>query len=182
MLAVAAITRRRCLLWGIGFIVVGVLPLAFIPGRGGFAYLVPSAGWAVYAGGLLDWLVESLTGNRVLLRRAVQVVLLVALFVALAPWQRNWIGQHAKAAHEGQDLYRRYIEQIHALIPSPHKGGRILLLSDAEGRDDYDVYFLIRLYYGDPTLEVQRMTVGRGQHVNVDPSTYDYVQIGRAHV
>jgi hypothetical protein len=33
----------------------------------------------------------------------------------------------------------------------------------------------MRLYYGDPKLEVQRMTVWRGQHVKVDPSTYDYV-------
>jgi hypothetical protein len=175
MLAVAAITRRRCLLWGVGFIAVGVLPLAFIPGRGGFAYLVPSVGWAVYAGGLLDWLVESLTGRRARLRSAVQVVLFAALFVGLAHWQRTRIKMHAKAAHDEQAPFRRYIEQIHALIPAPRKGARILLLSDAEGRDDYDVYFVIRLYYGDPTLEVQRMTVWRGQHVKVDPSTYDYV-------
>jgi hypothetical protein len=175
MLAVAAISRRRCLLWAVGFIAVSVLPLAFIPGRGGFAYLVPSVGWAVYAGGLLDWLVESLTGKRAGLRRAVQVVLLVALFAVLAPWQRNWIGQHAKASHDGQARYRHYTEQIHALIPAPRKGARILLLSDAEGLDDYDVYFLIRLYYGDPALQAYRMTVWNANHVRVDPSCYDYV-------
>jgi hypothetical protein len=61
ILAVAAATRRRCLLWAVGFIAVGVLPLAFIPGRGGFAYLVPSVGWAVYATGLLGGLLEKLT-------------------------------------------------------------------------------------------------------------------------
>ena len=175
MLAVAAISRRRCLLWAVGFIAVSVLPLAFIPGRGGFAYLVPSVGWAVYAGGLLDWLVESLTGKRAGLRRAVQVVLLVALFAALAPWQRKWIGQHTKASHDGQARYRHYIEQIHALIPAPRKGARILLLSDAEGLDDYDGYFLIRLYYGDPALQAYRMTVWNANHVRVDPSCYDYV-------
>jgi hypothetical protein len=175
MLAVAAISRRRCLLWSVGFIAVSVLPLAFIPGRGGFAYLVPSVGWAAYAGGLLDWLVESLAGKRVRLRRAVQLVLLVALFVAVAPWQRNWIGQHAKASHDGQARYRHYIEQIHALIPAPRKGARILLLSDAEGLDDYDVYFLIRLYYGDPALQAYRMTVWNANHVRVDRGSYDYL-------
>jgi hypothetical protein len=175
MLAVAAVTRRRCLLWGIGFIAVGVLPLAFIPGRGGFAYLVPSVGWAVYAGGLLDWLLESLTGRRVWLRSAVQVVLLAALLVVLAPWQRTWIEMHAHAAHDMQRRYRHYIEQIRALIPAPRKGARILLLSDAEGRDDYDVYFVIRLYYGDPKLEVERMTVWKERHIQVDQSNYDYV-------
>jgi hypothetical protein len=175
MLAVAAITRRRCLLWGVGFIAVSVLPLAFIPGRGGFAYLVPSVGWAVYASGLLDWLVESLTGRRVRLRIAVQVVLLAALFVGLAHWQRTWIKMHAKAAHDEQARFRRYIEQIHALIPAPRKGAHILLLSDADGRDDYDVYFVIRLYYGDPELEVHRMAVWRQHNVHVDPSGYDYV-------
>lgn len=175
MLALAAITRRRCLLWGVGFISVGVLPLAFIAPRGGFAYLVPSVGWAVYASGLSDWLVESLTGRRVWLRSAVQVVLFVALFVGLAHWQRTWIKMHAKAAHSEQARFRRYIEQIHALIPAPRKGAHILLLSDADGRDDYDVYFVIRLYYGDPKLEVQRMTVWRQNNVHVDPSGYDYV-------
>ena len=46
-------------------------------------------------------------------------------------------------------------EQIHALIPAPRKGARILLLSDADGRDDYDVFFVIRLFYGDPALDVR---------------------------
>jgi hypothetical protein len=167
MLALAAITRRRCLLWGIGFIAVGVLPLAFIPGRTGSGYLVPSVGWAVYASGLLDWLVESLPGRR--------LFLFAALIVVLAPWQRTWIPMHAKAAHDLQGRYRRYIEQIHALIPAPRKGARILLLSDAEGRDDYDVVFVMRLYYGDPKLQVERMTVWKEHNIHVDPSSYDYV-------
>jgi len=175
MLAVAAMARRRCLLWALGFIAVSVLPLAFIPGRAGFACLIPSVGWAVYATGLLDWLLESLTGRRVWLRSAVQVLLFLALLAVLARWQRNFIEMHAGAAHDMQMRYRRYIEQIHALIPAPRKGARILLLSDAEGRDDYDVFFVMRLYYGDPRLRVERMPVWRQLHMQVDPSGYDYV-------
>jgi hypothetical protein len=175
ILAVAAATRRRCLLWAVGFIAVGVLPLAFIPGRGGFAYLVPSVGWAVYATGLLGGLLEKLTPGRVGLRNAVQVLLLAALVVVLMPWQRNWIAMHGHAAHDSQSLLRRYIGQIHALIPAPRKGAQILLLSDAEGRDDWNVYFLIRICYRDPQLQVYRMTVWNENHVQVDPSSYDYV-------
>jgi hypothetical protein len=175
MLALAAITRRRCLLWAVGFIAVGVLPLAFIPARDGFAYLAPSVGWAVYAGGLLDWRVVSIVGRRVRLRRAVQALLFAALVFVLAPWQRKWIEMHARAAHDMQALYRRYIEQIRWLIPAPRKGAHILLLSDAGGRDDFDVCFVIQLYYGDPALEVHRMTVWREHHVQVDPGGYDYV-------
>jgi hypothetical protein len=175
MLVVAAITRRRCLLWGVGFIAVGVLPLAFIPGRGGSGYLVPSVGWAVYVSGLLDWLLESLAGRRLWVRKATQALLFAALLVVLAPWQRTWIEMHAKVSHDLQGRFRRYIEQIHALIPAPRKGAHILLLSDAEGRDDYDVCFVVRLYYGDPKLEVHRMTVWKEHHVYVDPSGYDYV-------
>jgi hypothetical protein len=44
-----------------------------------------------------------------------------------------------------------------------------------EGRDDWDVYFVIRLYYVDPKLQVYRMTVWNANHVHVDPSSYDYV-------
>jgi hypothetical protein len=164
------------LLWGAGFIAVGVLPLAFISARGGSAYLAPSVGWAVYAGGLFDWLAKSLAGGRVRLRAAVQAGLLVALLVVLAPWQRRWLEMQAVAAHETQARYRRYIGQIQSLIPAPRPGAHILLLSDAEGRDDYDVYFVIRLYFGDPKLEVSRMKVLRDYHVAVDdPSRYDYV-------
>jgi len=175
MLVLAAITRRRCLLWSVGFIAVSLLPLAFIPGRSGSAYLVPSVGWAVYIGGLLDWLLEWLTGRRIWLRGALQVLLFAALVVKVAPWQRSWTKMQAGAAHEMQDRYRYYIEQIHALIPTPRKGAHILLLSDADGRDDWDVYFLMRLYYGDPKLEVHRMTVWKQHNVRVDPSGYDYV-------
>ena len=168
MLAIAAISRRRCLLWGVGFIAAGVLPLAFIPARGGAAYLVPSVAWAVYVGGLLDWLVERIAGRRLWLRSALQVLLFVLLAIKLAPWQRRGMEMQAHAAFEIQGTYRRYVEQIHALIPAPRKGARILLLSDAAGRDDYDVFFAIRLFYGDPSLDVSRMK-------GVDPRAFDYV-------
>ncbi len=175
MLALATITRRRYLLWGVGFIAVGVLPLAFIPGRGGFAYLVPSVGWAVYIGGLLDWLLEALTGRRLWLRRGAEVLVFTALFVVLAPWQRKWIEMHARAAQDMQGRYRRYVEQIHELIPAPRKGAHILLLSDADGHADYDVCFAMLLYYGDPRMEVHRMRVFKDFHTKPDMRAYDYV-------
>jgi len=76
---------------------------------------------------------------------------------------------HARAAHEMQGSYTRYIQQIAALIPAPRKGARILLLSDA------NVFFVMRLYYGDPALRVERMKVWRDHNVKTDPSGYDYV-------
>jgi hypothetical protein len=175
MLALAVITRRRCLLWGVGFIAAGVLPIAFIAPRGGFAYLVPSVGWAVYAGGMLDWLLESLAGGRLRLRSVVHAVLLAALAVVVAPWQRTSLDTYAKATHDEQARYRRYIEQVHALIPAPRKGAMILLLSDADQRDNWNVYFVIRLHYGDPKLGIYRMTVWKQYRAQVDPSSYDYI-------
>lgn len=174
MVALAAISRRRSLMWGAGFVLISVLPLAFIPGRGGFAYLVPAVGWAVYAGGLLDWLVQ-LTCRRAWLRGTAQVLLFALLFTMLAPWQRKWIEMHSNAAHDMQGRFRRYQDQIRALIPAPRKGARILLLTDAGGYDDYDVVFLIRLYYGDPELQAERMTVWKQHNVQINPAGYDYV-------
>jgi hypothetical protein len=175
MLALAACTRRRSLLWGVGFILIGVLPLAFIPVRGGFAYLAPAAGWAVYLAGLLAYLLESAAAGRVWVRWAVQVLLIAALAAKLAPWQRRWLGMQASGQHDQQTTYRKYIEQIHALIPAPRKGARILLLSDAGGQDDWDVFFVIRLFYGDPKLDVTRGTVWRSHQIPFDPASYDYV-------
>lgn len=173
MVAVAAVARRRCLLWGAGFILAGVLPLAFIPGRGGFAYLVPSVGWAVYVTGLLDWILEKLAGQRV--RAAAQVLLFALLFAVAAPWQRRWIEMYAQATHDKHARFRRDQEQIQTLIPAPRKGARILLLSDAHGSDDYDEVFLIRLIYADPSLEADRLKVLQESHMPVDPASYDYV-------
>lgn len=76
MAVLAVLSRRRCLIWAWGFILAGVLPLAFIDGRAGFAYLVPSVGWAVYCAGLVQWLIETLASRRVWLRRAVPAALL----------------------------------------------------------------------------------------------------------
>lgn len=179
MAAVAAFTRRRCLAWGLGFILTGVLPLAFIPGRGGFAYFVPSVGWAVYFAGLADWLIEALMGARARFRPGVQTALLILLFGVLAPWQRKWIGMHEEAAQQAEERLRqrfeRYAQQIHELMPAPRRGARILLLSDADGRDDFGIYMLIRLTYNDRSLEPERMTVWKNNHTRVDASGYDYV-------
>ncbi len=175
MVAVAVISRRRALLWGVGFIAVGILPIAFIPPRNGVAYLVPSVGWAVYAGGLLDWLLATLAGSRIGLRRALQVALFALLAAIVMPWQRKAIAMEGRAAHQEQGRFRSYIGQIHALIPAPRKGAHILLLSDADGRDDYDVFFVVRLFYGDPALDVSRMKVWKDHNVRVDPAGYDYV-------
>ncbi len=175
MVTVAVATRRRCLFWGLGFIFVGVLPLAFIPVRGGFSYMVPAVGWAVYSAGFLDWLVETLAGRRVWLRKAAQAGLLIALFAVLAPWQEKWIGMHAHAALDMQGTQRQNIDQIRALIPSPRRGAHILLLTDAAGIDNYDVFFVIRLYYGDPTLQVDRMRVFRDHHEEAVLKNYDYL-------
>lgn len=175
MLALAVASRRRCLLWGAGFIAAGVLPLAFITPRGGFAYLVPAAGWAVYIGGLEDWLAASLVGRRAWLRCTAGVLLFAAVAVSVAHKQRSWIKLHTDTLHEMQAHYRRYVQQIGALIPAPRKGAHILLLSDAEGRDDFDVCFAVMLYYGDPRMEVHRMKIWRDNHVQVDPRGYDYV-------
>jgi hypothetical protein len=179
MAVLAALSRRRCLVWGLGFILAGVLPLAFIPERGGYAYYVPSVGCAVYGTGLLDWLLEVLTGRRIRLRRAAQAVLLALLFVVLAPWQRKWIEMHAHASHDMQgrfqERFQRYQDQIRALIPAPRKGARILLLSDADERDDFGIYMLLRLTYNDPSLEAYRMKVLNEYHAQVDRSSYDYV-------
>ena len=175
MVILAAVSRRRCLIWGIAFILTGVLPLAFIPGRAGFAYLVPSVGWAVYAGGLLDWLLEALSFKRLWLQRAAQALVLIALFAGLARWQRQWISMHSTAAHDMQARFHNYADQIHALIPNPRKGARILLLSDAGGYNDWDVYFLIQLFYGDPSLKVDRLSICRERNIAVNPASYNYV-------
>jgi len=175
MLAVAAVTRRRCLLWATGFAVIGVLPVAFIQIRGGFAYLVPSVGWAVYVSGLLEWLADVCVRRRRWLRLALQALVLAALFLLLQRPQSVSIRMHGEAAQEAQDVFRRFDYQLHALIGTPRRGARILLLSDGAGHNDWDTYFLIRLSYGDQSLTIDRKAVIDEYHMQVDRSKYDFV-------
>ena len=175
MAGVAVRSRRKCLLWGIAFILTGVVPLAFIPGRGGFAYMVPAVGWAVYVTGLLRWLLEHLIPRQMEARKVAAVLLFLVLFIGLAPWERKWTHTHSTGIHRVQYRSLGYTNEIHALIPKPRKGAKILLLTDAGGYDDYDVYFVIRLSYGDPALEVTRARVLADWHAKIDRSTYDYV-------
>ncbi|HVN05535.1 MAG TPA: hypothetical protein VMT86_14015 [Bryobacteraceae bacterium] len=175
MTAIAAVTRLRCLIWSIGFILIGVLPLSFIATRTGSAYLLPAVGWAVYGAGLASWLVHLIPARQARLRTAVQVILLALLFVLLAPWQYRAFAAHARAVHEAEARFIDYHQQIHSLIPNPPKGAHILLLTDAGGYTDWDVYFLIRLSYADPSLQVERMSVRRAEHKQTNLATYDYL-------
>ena len=175
MLAVAAVSRRRCLLWATGFAVVSVFPVAFIPIRSGFSYLVPSVGWAVYASGFLELLVDLLARRRRLLRCAAQVLLFAALFRLAAPWHRMSIRMREEAGRNAQIPYRGYYDEIHALIGTPRKGARVLLLSDARTHNGWDIYFLIRYSYGDRSMVIDRKAALDEQHKKVDPNRYDYV-------
>jgi hypothetical protein len=113
-----------------------------------------------------------LTGKRVWLRNATQALVLILLFIELAPWQRNWIEMHARGAQQMQNRFHQYEKQIRALIPAPRKGARILLLTDADGYEDWDVHFLIRLTYGDPAIEPARLKALKDQP---DPKNFDYI-------
>lgn len=133
--------------------------------------------WSSYyrpAGGLFYRSIYALWGFHPLPFR-IAVLALLPVNLVLAPWQRKWIEMHARAAQDMQGRYRRYVEQIHELIPAPRKGAHILLLSDADGRDDYDVCFAMLLYYGDPRMEVHRMRVFKDFHTKPDMRAYDYV-------
>jgi hypothetical protein len=175
MLVVAAVARRRSLLWATGFVVVSVCPVAFILARSAFAYLVPSVGWAVYVSGFLEWLVDLAARRRRLLRSLAQALILAALFLLIQRRQQISIRLHGQAAHEAQDVFRRFNYQIHALIGTPRKGARIMLLSDGDGHTDWDTYFLIRLSYGDQSMVIDRKAVFDAYHMQIDRSKYDYM-------
>ncbi len=175
MLILALIARSRPMLWAWAFILVGVLPLAFIPIRGGFAYIVPLIGWGVYGAALVQVLIEKLPSRPVWLRTVLPALLLIILGVKMGRWQRKWIEMHARASHEITSRFQGYIGEIRALLPSPRKGAHILLLTDADGHADWDVNFLMRLSYGDKAMEVDRMAHWREHHITVDPNGYDYV-------
>jgi len=120
-------------------------------------------------------LVDLFARQRRLLRSVTQVLIFAALFRLAAPWHGLSTRMGKQAAHNAQDVYRGYNGEIHALIGTPRKGARFLLLSDAPAHNGWDICFLIRLSYGDRSTVIDRKTVLDEQHKKVDPNRYDYV-------
>ena len=152
------IHHRRAALIAVLIMVAGVLPVAFIPQRGLEAVYVPSLGAMI----LLALPLAALC--RQPLPAVLAAVLLAGTFHHLRR-DRNTEAPVAEARH-----IAAVAAQMRQSAPCLAPRSRVLFLRDPFPRFDWNSLFLVRLLYGDQSIEVYRP--GR---IDGPPETYDVV-------
>jgi hypothetical protein len=151
MLAVALLLRSRPMIFAWCFILVSTLPIAFIQHYSAFFWYLPMAGWALYAGTVLQQIAERL--------RAPQWAVLLVLALALAPFHIRESRKTRQTFFAFQPPVRETTAQLKALAPTLPHSARVLFVDDPFPRDGYYLYFLTRLLYRDLTIQVERTAV-----------------------
>ena len=176
VLVISCLSRQRHLVFAAVMANVSFLPLAFIAGRNGFAFYVPSLYWSLwFAGALVDarkLLVRWLPAR---FEFATQVVLCLGLAGVVAPRNAKQFSYVLPIVHDSQDQNRRSDQQIHECLPQIPHGSEILMLDDPYPAEMYDLHFLVGESYNDPTLTVFRSKNLRLFGVEPDPKKYKIV-------
>ena len=177
MLLLAAFLRSRVLLFAWFWLLLTILPVAFIAHYSAFFEYLPAAGWALYIAALLTTLRRALAGLFVralpgltLLPHASQAVLFLGLAVFLAPLHIRKSLRHFMSA---QPPSREIAESLARIRPVLRRGGRILFVNDPFPADNYFLFFEARLFYADMTLTVDRTKTQTAS--SPDLSGYDAV-------
>jgi len=157
LLIVACVSRRRELIFAWLAIVIGALPIIFIPPRGLYGIYMTLPAWYLFASVCLVMLRDRLIPDSIPMRTR-QVALFVLVTLLLVPLHRReklW----AHAGPAAKDPVRAVDQQLAAKYPSMPKEARILFLSDPFEPYDYTLTFLFRLHYRDKEIQVDRVKV-----------------------
>lgn len=160
LLGITVLLRRPPLVWAAGMILVAILPLAFIPPRGGYAFYVPAVFWALWLAGFavelrrmaVSWLSRWVPHAAL----ASQIVLLAGAAVWLLPMHARLVRYPLAAIHAVQAANHRYHDQLLGVLPRLPRGAKVLVRNDPYPAGGFDASFLVRLTYEDMTIAVDR--------------------------
>jgi hypothetical protein len=171
MLGIAFWQRSRPLLFAWCFVLVSLLPVAFMAHYAASFLYLPMAGWSLYAAMLLvlarrlfaNLLVRlgRIQAERVQTASAVALPLVLAIF--LAPHHRQESAKTLPAFEDFQPPSRRVAGELIALRPSLPHGARVLFMDYPFARHEYFLTFLTRLLYRDMSITVDEAPLGHGQ-------------------
>lgn len=164
MLALAALARRREMLFAWCFLFIAMLPVAFIAPRGLFAIYMTLPGWYLYASSALtlarDGLVRGFprfaAAFGVRPEQAALFLLVAALLIPAhlreRPTGKVWVPEtHA--------MVRNVIQPLTARYPTMPRGASVLFLDDPYPKDEWMLTFIFRLVYRDNQIRVDRVKV-----------------------
>jgi len=167
MLGIALWQRSRPLLFAWCFLLVSLLPVAFMAHYAEFFLYLPMAGWSLYAAVLLVMArralailfirLGSLQAGRVQMVSVVALPLVLSLF--LAPHHRQESAKTLASFEDFQPPSRRVAGELIALRPSLPRGARVLFIDQPFARHEYFLLFLTRLRYRDISITVDEAPV-----------------------
>jgi hypothetical protein len=177
LFAIAWATKSRALKFAWLFLMLSVIPIAFIQPRGAAQYYIPLFGWVLYASTALVQGTQHLLAK---LPRATQFapVRAAALFLGLAAAMyflnaRTGWANVTTVSEEGE-LSRSVVGQVHRLRPALRPGSRILFLNDPFDLS-HQMMFLMRLSYRDNSLDIDSARFMKPPPDAAGIASYDYV-------
>jgi hypothetical protein len=177
ILAVVALAMRSRPVWfGLLFFVVTLLPVSFVTARLGFVLYLPLAGLALYAAVCLVRVKEVLCSPIPGLAAARPATASVALFLVTALVMavigvRYW----PRAPDPQRSPYKSTIAEFSRLYPSLPHGAKLLFIRSAVDYN-WDLVFLLRLYYRDDSLFLTLLNGPPEQRIALDRLPhYDHI-------
>jgi hypothetical protein len=181
MLVIAIKARSRPMQFGLGFLIVALMPVCLIFPRGGYMAYIPLMGWALYVGCLFELVTDELLQALCVIRfkSLVKLAAFVAAAAAIIAAHADRIAPYAGYFREHQHQMRGMIERLRTLHPKLPHGSSILLVDDPEG-PGFEMLFLAQLAYHDPDLELDRTRMLPALPAGNDLIHYDMVLAGGA--
>jgi hypothetical protein len=169
--------KSRALKFAWLFLMLSVLPVAFIPPRGPGQYYITYFGWVLYAAVLLFEAAKRLfvkLPNVVRFARARDALLILCVAAVMYAVNRSYTWSDVDAvAREGEEL-RAIAAQIHKLRPALRKGARVVFLDDPI-EDPWRMMFLMRMSYRDNDLVIDNVRHMGRPFAQSEIASYDYV-------
>jgi hypothetical protein len=162
LLLVAVLLRRRALLFAFGYLLVAMLPVAFIPPRGFFAIYLTLPGWYLFLAAALVACRDAHTAPRLSLQVATfaaVALILIPLHLRQKPIGSQWVA----AAHATVRSVVGHLRDVAGPLP---RAAKVLFVSDPYPKDEWMLTFIFRLYYRDVEIRVDR---ARAMRVPPDP-------------
>jgi hypothetical protein len=164
LFAAAVLLKRRDMIFGAAFAWLAFLPLNFVELRGGYALYIPLAGFGIWAGGLIAAAPA----------RRLQPVLFVACAAALFTLHYQRSRHLDKFLRHAQEETWNVISEYRRLKPVVQPGSRVLIVDGPFG-EYWDMYFIAKLYFRDPSLRVAIKQAGEAVPRGDERQTFDQV-------
>lgn len=178
--AIALWLRSRVACFGLLFFAITALPVSFIPARLGFVMYLPSAGIALYLAVCLVKFKEALhklyseavhperASGAAPVSAAIALFIGTALIVGVLHY-RNWppIGDDSP--------YKLTMAELSRMYPTLPRNSRLLFVHSALD-PNWDLVFLLRVYYRDPGLFITDLNGPDAQRIPLNRlSHYDHI-------